>query len=268
MSDQELTRRIERIERLAQADQREGAPPAVVHALGLRWHHDGEVVTVAADHAGRRAWNRVIGLGLGVPASDDALNALDGFYPDPSRACEIHLSPHAWPADLPDRLAARGFEHAADEIKWQRDASAAAPALTELRIARARGALGIGADDVVREVFAGIEGSRGWLPALVERDGWQVFVAMDDDTVVATGSVFVREQTAWLGIGGTLASHRGRGAQGALLAARIEWARTAGARVMTLETDDDTEERPNPSYRNGARAGFTIAYRRAIWARG
>jgi GNAT superfamily N-acetyltransferase len=72
---------------------------------------------------------------------------------------------------------------------------------------------------------------------------------------------------AWLGWGGTLPSYRGRGAQSAMLAARIEAARHLGCRRLVVETGPDSAEKPNPSYRNVERAGFRVAYLRENWVR-
>jgi GNAT superfamily N-acetyltransferase len=65
------------------------------------------------------------------------------------------------------------------------------------------------------------------------------------------------------GLGATLAEHRGQGAQTALLAARIEAAREAGAGVLTTETGIPAPGEAGPSFHNIQRAGFAIAYRRA-----
>ena len=50
--------------------------------------------------------------------------------------------------------------------------------------------------------------------------------------------------------------HRGRGAQGAILAGRIDRARELGLRRVATETGVPREDGPGPSYRNILRAGF------------
>jgi GNAT superfamily N-acetyltransferase len=55
-------------------------------------------------------------------------------------------------------------------------------------------------------------------------------------TTFATGAAFIDGKACWIGVGGTLASHRGRGAQSALLAARIETATHEGCTTLTTET--------------------------------
>jgi L-amino acid N-acyltransferase YncA len=71
----------------------------------------------------------------------------------------------------------------------------------------------------------------------------------------------MRDGFAWLGAAGTVASHRGRGAQGALIARRIEDARARGCHSFTTEIAPE----PNPSAHNMERAGFHVAYSRPSW---
>jgi GNAT superfamily N-acetyltransferase len=84
------------------------------------------------------------------------------------------------------------------------------------------------------------------------------YVARDGGRVVGTGAMFVHGDGAWLGWGGTLRSHRGRGIQSAMVARRIEDARARKCTWLTVETAEDLPERPNPSYRNMERAGFRV----------
>jgi GNAT superfamily N-acetyltransferase len=53
---------------------------------------------------------------------------------------------------------------------------------------------------------------------------------------------------------------RGRGAQTALLRARIEAARELGCAVLVTETGEPAGRQPGASYRNIRRAGFEPAY--------
>ena len=51
-------------------------------------------------------------------------------------------------------------------------------------------------------------------------------------------------------------TYRGRGAQSAILAARIEDARRQGCGTVVTETGELADDRPSSSYRNILRAGF------------
>jgi ribosomal protein S18 acetylase RimI-like enzyme len=63
----------------------------------------------------------------------------------------------------------------------------------------------------------------------------------------------------------TLPEGRNRGAQGALLDARIREARDRGIRYASAETWLENEENPNPSQHNMRRAGLTEVHTRPNW---
>jgi GNAT superfamily N-acetyltransferase len=77
--------------------------------------------------------------------------------------------------------------------------------------------------------------------------------------------LFVHERTGWLGFAAMLPRHRGRGGQHALLAARIDEARSAGCELLVTETGERLEGRPSASCANILRAGFREAYLRPNW---
>jgi hypothetical protein len=75
-------------------------------------------------------------------------------------------------------------------------------------------------------------------------------------------ALFVTGALGWLGVAATLPASRRRGAQEALIAARIRHAAALGCTRLVTETGERTEERPSVSYRNILRAGFAEAYLR------
>ena len=159
--------------------------------------------------------------------------------------------------------AARGLTpHPRTWAKFIRDNRAAPVAATALAIREvgageggafgAAAAQGFGMPPVVGE----------WLAALAGRPRWRCFVGFDGDTPAAAGAVFIDGACAWLGIGATVGSHRKRGAQSALLAARINAAIAGGCTLLTTETGIPHGGEPAPSYANIQRAGFAVAYPR------
>ena len=100
------------------------------------------------------------------------------------------------------------------------------------------------------------------LSHLPGRPGWSWYLAHDGETPVACGALFVHGRHGWLGQAATLPAHRRRGAQSALIAARIGAAAAAGAEVVVTETGEIVDDRPTISYRNILRAGFRAAYLR------
>jgi GNAT superfamily N-acetyltransferase len=117
-------------------------------------------------------------------------------------------------------------------------------------------------DDFARVVVEGYElpeWTRPLAANVVGRRGWSCYVAYDGDEPAGVGALFVRDDVGWLGFAATRPRHRGRGAQSAILAARIEDARKQGCSTVVTETGQLDEGRPSSSYRNILRAGFREA---------
>ena len=108
---------------------------------------------------------------------------------------------------------------------------------------------------------------RGWLALLPARDGWHCFVAFDGDEPAGAGALYVAGKTGWVGIGATVPEHRGKGAQSALIAKRIEAAAELGCEVVVSETGKPIDGRAGPSYRNLVRAGLEPVYVRPSFQR-
>jgi hypothetical protein len=87
------------------------------------------------------------------------------------------------------------------------------------------------------------------------------FMAFDGARPVAVGALAVFEQMGHLTAAATGERDRMRGAQSALIAARIDKARALGCTVLTVETLSMLKH----SMRNLWRAGFQIAYEKEIY---
>jgi hypothetical protein len=73
--------------------------------------------------------------------------------------------------------------------------------------------------------------------------------------LAAVGALAMYGDVGYIAIGATSASHRNRGAQGALMARRLRDGAALGARIFVTETGMETSEEPNPSYHNMMRLG-------------
>ena len=147
-------------------------------------------------------------------------------------------------APLAARLEAAGYTPGYPWMRFSRDADPDASAPTDLRLAVAgpRGASAFGA--AVAGGF-GMPAFMGQVAGgLVGRPGWTCLVAIDGDRVVAGGALLVDGDQGWLGMGAVLPEARGRGAQRALLAARVRLAAEAGCTTVTTETG--VRERAGP----------------------
>jgi GNAT superfamily N-acetyltransferase len=100
----------------------------------------------------------------------------------------------------------------------------------------------------------------------LRRTDTQIKVAEIDGNVAGTAAVSIigveGTRAAHLFLASTLPEFRGRGVQGALLQARLDVARRAGAMLATV-----TARPTNSSARNTERAGFRSAFTKATFSR-
>ena len=256
---------LERIELAAWRDVHAAATPTDHAALGLRARELAGALVLSCDRDESLLMNRVLGLGQQQPVTGELLDTLVSHYQGRAPGFAINLAPFAEPTGLEDALAARGFGTFFHHLKWWRDdAPLAAPAGgPELRRATARDARAW--STLAAELFEWSAPHAEWFARVIDRPGWWHGLAFDDTRPIATAAMYMHEGAAWFGLAGTLESHRRRGAQGALFAARVAAARAMGARVFTLETAPDWPEVPGESLRNARRAGFHPAYERPSW---
>jgi GNAT superfamily N-acetyltransferase len=209
---------------------------------------------------GSALFNRALGVGLAEPASEEGLSEINAFFTDRGLAYGIPLTPDAQPRELPEWLEARGLHRGYPWTKFARGPEPPPPVESDLRVEE------LGADraavfaNVFMRAYGTPEVTRPLLERLPGSDGWRCFVAFDHDAPAATGALFVTGTVGWLGAAGTLPEFRRRGAQGAILAARIEAGRQAGCEKLVTETGEPLDGRPGGSYRNIVRAGFEPVY--------
>ncbi|MDX1520117.1 MAG: GNAT family N-acetyltransferase [Anaerolineae bacterium] len=263
LSHQEIARLVELGEAEAYAEMFLAAPAGVAADFGIRVERVGSAIALITKKMDIMLFNRVIGLGITEPATEamvDEIVAL--YYRAGIQSFGVQLSPTARPTALPAWLKTRGLICRDNWAKVYRGVESPPLIPTNLRlecidpehaVAFARVACtAFGMPDTLRPLFA----------AFVGRPGWRHYLAWDDDLPVATGALYIRGQVGWLGVGSTLPSHRRRGAQGAIMAQRIQDALELGCRWLITETGEDTPSRPNSSYHNMVRTGFELAYQR------
>ncbi len=86
------------------------------------------------------------------------------------------------------------------------------------------------------------------------------FIAELDDVPIATGTLLICEDVAELGGASTIVEFRNLGAQNALLAARLNYARERDCKTATMGALPGSQ-----SQRNAEKNGFRIAYTRTKW---
>lgn len=198
--------------------------------------------------------NRIVGLGLDGPASEQQLDgtiaAMAGlrYY--------VSLSPDAEPAAIGSWLAARGFEPSWGWMGFRRGVDDPPEAETRLAIAELGPERAAEFAALLRAAYGLPEELAPVLAALPGLPGWRCFLALDGDEPAGAAALYAARGAAYLGLAGTAAEHRGKGAQSALLAARIRCARELGCDEVFTETGERVPGRPSASYRNIVRAGF------------
>ena len=249
-ASQPSDRELEAAEVAACLDAWRAAPAGLVAAHGIASAQiAGGACLAVASLPDSRMMNHAIGIGGAGPVTDDDLDAMDRFY---TGAGVGHFV--AARGELAERLRLRGFR---DDYAWMRfahDVSPAATRPTDLRIAEVHDGGAIGG--IVASAFGMPPDFADWIGAIPGRPGWTWVAAWSGDVAAGVGALYAHGDVGWLGYGATRPEHRGRGAQGAVLAGRIERARELGLRRLVTETGVPREDGPGPSYRNILRAGF------------
>jgi len=254
--------RIEAVERDAWLDIYAAAPPPIRAAFGIvsRRTDDGALLVCRAiDHL---QFNRLGYLGIAAPARAETVDA--AFADFDAAGVKNWILHVAQGADTLNALCgSRGLTpHPRTWAKFIRDNRAAPTVATSLVVREVDAADGRAFGAAAAQGFGMPPAVANWLAALAGRPRWRCFVGFDGDTPAAAGALFIDGGCAWLGIGATVGSHRKRGAQSAILAARINAAIASGCTLLTTETGIPQPGEPAPSYANIQRADFAVAYPR------
>ena len=221
--------------------------------------------------------NKVLGLGLSGPVSNEAIDAIEHFYSEHGSPAQIELCPLAY-ADLPARLCARGFVLQGFETQLARSMGPVAIERPDVRVTLVRPDQDTLAARVVAEGFGAAEPHAGGGP---EPHGGPAHDAVTTEQIIEMMSQFqhpsIRRYMAWvdvtpagggsswtfdrvLGIAGTstLPAFRRRGVQAAIAMHAMEDA-AGEADIATATTAPGST-----SQRTFERLGFQVLYNRAI----
>jgi hypothetical protein len=239
------------------------APPEFARPFRLAAKRIGSLRLLMIPELDTPFFNRILGLGIGSPASESMLDEAIGFFQD--AGCTNYMaqvSPMAQPAECPQWLIDRGLLPSSNWAKMVRGDDPAPVMPTDLRLES------IGkdqADDFASLVLTTFEIPgvlRPLMKCSVGQPGWHSYLAFDGDKPVSVASIFINGEVGWLGNMGTLKQYRRHGAQGALFARCIQDGLALGCKWFITETGEDKPEDPNPSYHNMLRSGFQLTYLR------
>ena len=268
MNNRELACLVEGSEAAAYASLVAAPNPGIKEQYGLTSRIEGSALAVLGRTLTNSLnFNRIIGLGVMEPASEQVLDSLTEFYVQQGLSFAIELSPRAEPQQLAEWLRARRLRKVMATAMHYRAAEAITTGSSAISAVQAR------PEDcnVVASICCGVfkmpAGAHAIITAAGRLPEWRHWLAYDEaDAPVAAALSFVENGVGWLGWDATLPEGRGRGAHQALIASRITEAAEAGCRFVTAETGTCIGRDPDPSLRNYRRAGFIQLYERATYA--
>jgi GNAT superfamily N-acetyltransferase len=260
--DHALAVRLEGAEAAANARFVE-ARATVAPALCATWR-DIDGISALFDGAGSPL-TQTFGLGMAGPADAATLDAVETFFRSRGAAVDHEVSPLALGEPLP-LLSGRGY---------------VAIELTDVLFRPLTDADDAAPDAGIAITTAGPEAGEAWAHAAA--DGWSehpevvpfvralgavyphtvgstCFAASIDGELAATGVLAVHGGVAVLAGASTRPAWRRRGAQTALLAARLRQARQTGCDLAMICARPGSD-----SHRNAERRGFQVAYTRIKW---
>lgn len=262
--DVALARRLELAEGLASAayiDARRAAEPGVQ----ATWTRIAGAVALF-DGPGSPL-TQSFGVGLFERVGDAELDQLEAFFAERGAAASHEVSAFAQ-AELWNLLSRRGYtpiESSTVLIRPATPPSSSVPGSVTARAIR----------DGETELWCSVA-AEGWSSESAElsafvRDfgrvisrahGVHCFIAELDGEPIAAGALSLGNDVALLAGASTIPSARGRGAQTALLQARLAFAAARGIELAMMVAQPGS-----PSQRNAVRQGFRAAYVRSKWHR-
>ncbi|WP_458096364.1 GNAT family N-acetyltransferase [Roseomonas sp. WA12] len=261
------------VERDAWLDLFEAAPAQVKATLGLASTTVGAMALLACTAIPITELNRAMAVGAARPPSPQELDAaLEWLDYKAAPGWALQIAPANNTGATKDVIRREGLE--ATGAGWVKFVQAL-PAASDWtpRTEATVSPLGIGqAETFGSTVQAGFglpEACADWFAAIVGRPGWHCFLSTLNGEPAGAAAMFLSGNAAWCGMSATLPSHRGRGVQASLIAARLKQATEHGAVLATSETGNPPleDEQGFSSFRNQKRGGFAAVYIRPNFKR-
>lgn len=212
--------------------------------------------------------SRAIGLGMSGAVTAALIEQVEEFYRSRLAPSQIVLCPLA-DASLRTLLNERGYQvHDFANVWVQPLADYKTPAAPAAGVS-VRETVAADADAWIHAVSGGFAEREDLLPAELEmattffhEPESRCFLSLVDGQAAGGGALYIDKGVAAFFSGSTLPAARGRGAQTALLHARLNAAQAAGCDIALVKTSPG-----NTSQRNVQRAGFQLAYTKVIMRR-
>lgn len=246
------------------------ASPASREALGMAAVRlGGGVLTMVRHDPTNGYWSKAVGLGITEPLTEEVVDeVIARATAHGVPAVTFQVAPHAEPADHPRLLEARGLVPGTAFVKCFGPLPADPPGRTDLDVRPVGPEHAAAYGRVIRTGFGMPEDAamEAWFAEAPTYGGdWWTVGAWDGEELVAVANLFVHGDVATLSGAATLPAARGRGAQAALMAARLREGAARGCRWVSTETWPESPGNPNPSQHNMRRLGLTELYLRPAW---
>jgi GrpB-like predicted nucleotidyltransferase (UPF0157 family)/GNAT superfamily N-acetyltransferase len=239
-----------------------GASNETKKKCGIHTKRIGTATLIRTDIFPGFSHNRVTGLGLDYLLRDSTIIIVKSFYSTIKNKHALQLNPLELTVDVKELLQKFGYEHKNNWVRFYRDTAPLENVKTGLGIKSVGNEFVNEYSSLITTTFGFPAELNALFEPVMENKSWKHYMAFDGSTPVSTGSVYFSGDTAWIGFAATNPEYRGRGAQGAILKARINEARNRGCKWIAVETAEDTSEHDAPSYRNMLRYGFRLLYKR------
>ncbi|MEZ4667283.1 MAG: GNAT family N-acetyltransferase [Anaerolineae bacterium] len=262
LSKQEIATIVETAEQTMWTVSWNSTPPEMRQALSMHLATVGGASATVIEKFPIPFFNRVIGLGIHQPATEDLVDELITIYQQYEVPWDVSLSPLAQPSDTADWLEARGFKHTSNLAKMIRSNEPPLVLATDLRIERVDAHNATVFAEINQRAFEMPDWYIEMVQHLLKQDNVYGYIAYDKDTPAGSGLLIVSGEIGGLFSGATLPEYRRRGAQSAIMVQRIRDGLDLGCRWFSTETGEETPQHPNPSYHNMLRTGFELAYLR------
>lgn len=210
-------------------------------------------------------FNRAIGVGASEPASRPLLDQIAQRYAGTGTPWAMEVSEPVDSEMLRGWLKERRMRRGLPTAMLMRSCAELPAVNCDLRVVRVGAEFSRECTEIWAQVFRLAPPMQAVLAQVSSQPGFRLWVAFDGERPVACSLSHLADGLAWLGWSATLETHRGRGAQNALLAARLRDAELAGCAWASSETAMGTPEQPDASFRNLLRFGFSLAYQRYMY---
>lgn len=260
-----IEQRFDSMERALLRSLVDATPEPARRRLGLEIDEAGSATCIRCDAEPHLFFNRIVGVGEGAEGEGELAGLLARARRD---NCLVQIAESRVDPARVEALAALGLApFRRDWVVLARPPMPLAePVATRLEIRRAQSDDGEAFAAVMVESFDMPAGFAACLAELVRRPSWHVFVACDGARVVAGGALFLHRGVGYFALAATSPSHRGQGAQRALILQRIELAYALGCDLLLTETGVEMPNEPSPSLTNLRRAGFEPVFLRRNFA--